>query len=151
MIYVIKSNDKIKFGYAKDFKKRLAMYNIHNPHIEVLKEYEDLGIKIECSLHKRFKHSPVHGKEWYQYYDGILDYIEELINSNPVENEPLKVSKLTHGNVGRKLSDEHKQRMSLSKCKPVVIDGISYNSINEAATILKVNRNTISRYLKRKA
>jgi len=62
--------------------------------------------------------------------------------------EKLRIASLGNTvNYGRKLSEETKEKMSITKnnkSKKIIINGIIYNSINEAAIILGISYVTIS-------
>lgn len=81
MIYVLKSRDLVKVGYTKDFSKRLQAYKNHNPDIEVVKTYEDLGYSAEQFLHRSLSgiFNVTQGREWYCFTDDFMQTLETLI------------------------------------------------------------------------
>lgn len=150
MIYIIKSGEYLKFGYATNVK-RLSTYYTHNPLIELLHTIECNDIHIEQVLHKAFKDKLFNRKEWYYYSDELVAdilYMASNVHEWYLDYEPKNkaVSKLQHGNVGRKISNETKIKMGKGKkCKPITFDNVAYNSIKECASMLGVSRQTIYR------
>ena len=74
MIYLLKSANLFKVGYTKNLKQRLSAYRTQNPHIEVIADYYG-DLTFEKYFHKNFGDAVV-GKEWYNYYDGIVEDFE---------------------------------------------------------------------------
>jgi hypothetical protein len=74
MIYLVKSNDKLKIGYTSNFAERIKGYKSHNPDIEII------NYKIGS-------------REWYLYSEYIIDVFEKYVpneKSLKVENIKLK-------------------------------------------------------------
>lgn len=88
------------------------------------------------------------------YINGSFITVDELVRSvwvaSPVSSITNKVRKQypkgnKHEGYGRKLSEETKNKIALSKRKPITIEGVEYSSLNDAARILNVNRSTLYR------
>lgn len=52
MNYLLKSGNYLKIGYASNFKKRLLVYNTHNPNVEVIDTFDDGTLETETIMHK---------------------------------------------------------------------------------------------------
>lgn len=99
MIYLLKSNDKLKVGYTNNFAERFKNYQSHNPDIELVNMKSGTR-EDERVIHDYLKDRIVVG-EWYSYGDSIVhtfeDYvpIEERVRE---ENKRLaeKILELTH-------------------------------------------------------
>lgn len=71
MIYLLKSNDKLKIGYTKNFNRRLKQYRTHNIDIEVVATKEGTTTD-EQFLHNILKPYKV-DLEWFYYDPYIID------------------------------------------------------------------------------
>ncbi len=76
MLYLIKSNDKLKIGYAKDIPKRLKTYKTHNLDVELLSSKEG-SFTDETFLHNILKSYKI-DLEWFH----LDDYVIELFNKH---------------------------------------------------------------------
>jgi group I intron endonuclease len=75
----------------------------------------------------------------------------KIIRKKWDNQEYKKTQILAFGNVGRKHSDEYKKNMSLIKSKkPILIEGVTYNSINEAAKLIPMKKGKIKGRIKSK-
>lgn len=90
MIYLLKSNDKLKIGYTKDFESRIKQYKLHNPDIEVI-DCKDGLMKDEQILHSICSKYKV-SNEWYKHCDEV---ITEFVNYIPLEANP-EIQKLNY-------------------------------------------------------
>lgn len=84
MIYLVKSNDKLKIGYTANFKKRMEGYRSHNPDIEVI-NIKAGSREDEKALHDELGELNVTG-EWYLYSQYIIDTFENYV----IKDESLK-------------------------------------------------------------
>lgn len=86
MIYLIKSaswnKEKnsfefiLKIGYTKDSsaQNRFSSYVNHNPTVEILFKIPNATREQESLLHKYFKGFRIHGNEWYEYREEIINF-----------------------------------------------------------------------------
>jgi hypothetical protein len=91
MIYLVKSNDKLKIGYTSNFAERIKGYKSHNPDIEII-NYKIGSREDEKILHDTLKELIIVG-EWYLYSEYIIDVFEKYVpneKSLKVENIKLK-------------------------------------------------------------
>lgn len=84
MIYLVKSNDKLKVGYTANFKKRMEGYRSHNPDIEII-NMKAGSREDEKALHDELGELNVIG-EWYLYSQYIIDTFENYV----IKDESLK-------------------------------------------------------------
>jgi group I intron endonuclease len=83
---------------------------------------------------------------WISQYDNLTNLKQgggvDYIRTTSDETK----EKLRQANLGKILSDEHKNNLRKKSIKtPVVIDGVNYDSMMEASKILKIKIKTISR------
>ena len=83
MIYLIKSNDKLKIGYTSNLEVRLKQYKTHNLDIELLNKKEG-SINDEKTLHSICSEYKIKN-EWFKYNQFIIDAFNKY---NPL-NESL--------------------------------------------------------------
>lgn len=75
------------------------------------------------------------------------DYKENVLKYLKSDEHKKNVSKRFKG---KKLSDEHKDKMSKSSKnkQPIMVDGVKYDSINEASKLIPINRDKLKGRLK---
>lgn len=110
MIYLIKSaswnKEKnsfefiLKIGYTKDTsaQNRFSSYINHNPTVEILFKIPNATREQESLLHKYFKGFRIHGNEWYEYREEIINFFtshttRKSLNSVIIPEEPSNISK----------------------------------------------------------
>lgn len=69
MIYLLKSGKYLKVGYASNLKKRMEMYNTHNPNYELLCFSEGTQ-QDETKWHNRYKPTR---NEWLDFNQNLID------------------------------------------------------------------------------
>ena len=70
MLYLLKSGNYLKIGYAKNIEERMKLYTTHNPDFELLDTAEGTLLD-EKELHricKKWKYRT----EWYYYDEEII-------------------------------------------------------------------------------
>lgn len=72
MIYLLKSNDKLKIGYTKNMYNRFMQYKNHNPDIELL-YFKDGAESDESILLNKCNKYLVYGNEWFEYNEFIVN------------------------------------------------------------------------------
>lgn len=77
----------------------------------------------------------------------LFKAVTKEINNNKVANKP---TKLQHGNKGRIMANNVKDKISKANSKEIIFEGVKYNSITECSKLLGVDRTTIYRRLKSK-
>ena len=80
MLYLLKSGNYLKIGYAKNIEERMKLYNTHNPDFELLDTKEGTLLD-EKELHricKKWKYRT----EWYYYNEEIIKIFKEFIPKN---------------------------------------------------------------------
>jgi hypothetical protein len=91
MIYLIKSEDYVKIGYAKDPYKRLRWMQCANPKpLELIAVLEG-DYLVEGLLHQQFADNNVRG-EWFKIDDILLKSFEDFMLDEPVLGNSSKVS-----------------------------------------------------------
>lgn len=97
MLYLIKSNNKLKIGYTKNLDSRLKSYKLHNPDAILLMS-KDGSVKDEKNLHNLCRDYQVHN-EWYNDCEEVVNTFSEY----KIETIPDKVER--HDDEIEKLQD----------------------------------------------
>ena len=77
MLYLLKSSDRLKIGFATDMQMRLKAYATHNPDYELIGTREG-DLKDESFLHKVLSKYKVDNTEWMKYDPFIIDVFNNL-------------------------------------------------------------------------
>lgn len=80
MLYLIKSGNYLKIGYAKNIEERMKLYITHNPDFELLDKKESTLLD-EKELHRICKKWQFR-TEWYYYDEEIIKIFKEFIPKN---------------------------------------------------------------------
>lgn len=144
MIYLLKSNDKLKIGYTANFATRIKSYKTYNPDIEILNmkvgEMED-----EKLLHKEFQHLFLFG-EWFSYSTDIINRFE---NYQPKSTKILKhtlVDSLTEHVVNLNMTTDEKRLATVKESARYIYDEIVNNKEFNALTIKCNGEQVYKRY-----
>lgn len=76
MLYLLKSGNYLKIGYAKNIEERMKLYTTHNPDFELLDKAEGTLLD-EKELHKICKKWQ-HRTEWYDYTEEIIEIFKKF-------------------------------------------------------------------------
>lgn len=81
--YIIKSNDKYKFGYSSNFQKRLKNYKTHNIDIKVLTLLKSKNcFNIESLMIDKYSSNRIENSEWFLFNNyeiiDVLDFINTI-------------------------------------------------------------------------
>nr|DAT90361.1 MAG TPA: hypothetical protein [Caudoviricetes sp.] len=93
MIYLIKSGNNLKIGFASNLKSRLDQYKTHNPDVRLL-NYKSGTREDERNLHtlcKRYKYS----NEWFIDCKEVVDIFNSYISKLDEESnfkESIKIN-----------------------------------------------------------
>ena len=145
MIYLLKSNDKLKIGYTANFTARIKSYKTHNPDIEIVNmkigEIED-----EKTLHKEFQHLFLFG-EWFTYSQDIINRFE---NYQPKSHKVLKhtlVDSLTDNSLSLTVTSGSKKELaSIKESARYIYEEIVNNKELNALTIKCNGEQVYKRY-----
>lgn len=80
MLYLLKSGNYLKIGYAKNIEERMKLYTTHNPDFELLDKAEGTLLD-EKELHKLCKKWQ-HRTEWYDYNEEVIKIFKEFVTKN---------------------------------------------------------------------
>ena len=83
MLYLLKSGNYLKIGYAKNIEERMKLYTTHNPDFELLDTAEGTLLD-EKELHKVCKRWQ-HRTEWYDYNEEVIKIFKEFTTRNKSE------------------------------------------------------------------
>ena len=76
-LYLIKSNNYLKIGIAKDINNRLKKYKTHNPDFKVLYTREGT-YSDEYFLHKILDKYKINDTEWMVYDEHIIEIFKTI-------------------------------------------------------------------------
>lgn len=80
MLYLLKSGNYLKIGYAKNIEERMKLYITHNPDFELIDKAEGTLLD-EKELHKLCKRWQ-HRTEWYDYNEEVIKTFKEFVTKN---------------------------------------------------------------------
>ena len=81
--YILKSDNKYKFGYSSDFKKRIKVYKTHNVNIKVLTVLKAKNcFELEAEMISIYKQNRIGGTEWFNFSDEELFCVLDYVNTN---------------------------------------------------------------------
>lgn len=136
MIYLLKSNDKLKIGYTSNFASRISNYRSHNPDIEVVNiragELEDEKVLLE-----QFKHFSIFG-EWFTYSKDIIKGFERHVLIQKPTIDCIETTELKEEIRSMIISDERGRKSTINKAKRLIQEEI-HNTRNLDAVIIKCN------------
>ena len=83
-VYLLKSGDLYKIGFASDWQKRKKSYDTHNPDYKLIFLYKGYdSFEVESFLHKKYIDKNVQG-EWFDLSDDeilyLISYCSNLIS-----------------------------------------------------------------------
>lgn len=125
MIYLLKSNEWYKIGYAKNLIKRVTQYGTYNPNVCFI-AYREGDEKLESELHKIFyecKHP--YRKEWFlASHDKIEELIKEysFIDASELDKQIFQTTyREKKRNSCANLSEETREKLSKAGRKGIQI------------------------------
>ena len=151
--------DLLKIGFTKDWAKRKAQYQIHNPAFEEIYLIENGTEEQESKLHYKFKDKKYegYGDEWYYYDEEIINYIktvtlEELdkLPNNPVRGDQkiLKGKKATKKILSYLFDTKEEIEDYLNNLSNILGDTISFNtSLDYIKSDPNIDKNKLNHFL----
>lgn len=125
MIYLIKSREWYKIGYAKNLLKRVKQYATYNPDVEFI-AYMDGDECFESEMHKilsKYKHS--FRKEWFKAPIELIDKIIKEYNFLDASEYNKDIFLSTYREKKKKAcanySEETRRKLSISGMKGIRI------------------------------
>lgn len=80
--YILKSNNKYKFGYSSNFNKRLKVYKLHNINTKVLIVFKDKNcFELESDMISKYKENRIGNTEWFNFNNEELFNVLDYFNS----------------------------------------------------------------------
>jgi len=81
--YILKSDDKYKFGYSSNFNKRLKVYKTHNLNIKVLTILKAKNcFELESDMISKYNKNRILNTEWFNFSNEELFCVLDYVNTN---------------------------------------------------------------------
>jgi hypothetical protein len=80
--YILKSENKYKFGYSSNFNKRIKVYKTHNIDIKVILVLKANNcFELESNMISMYDKNRIDNTEWFNFNNEELFYILDYINT----------------------------------------------------------------------
>ena len=80
--YILKSENKYKFGYSSNFNKRIKVYKTHNIDIKVILVLKANNcFELESNMIIMYDKNRIDNTEWFNFNNEELFYILDYINT----------------------------------------------------------------------
>jgi len=81
--YILKSDNKYKFGYSSNFNKRLKVYKTHNVNIKVLNILKAKNcFELEANMIYKYNKNRILNTEWFNFSNEELFCVLDYVNTN---------------------------------------------------------------------
>lgn len=81
--YILKSDNKYKFGYSSNFSKRLKVYKTHNLNIKVLIILKAKNcFELESDMISKYNKNRILNTEWFNFSNDELFCVLDYVNTN---------------------------------------------------------------------
>ena len=81
--YILKSDNKYKFGYSSNFSKRLKVYKTHNLNIKVLIILKAKNcFELESDMISKYNKNRILNTEWFNFSNEELFCVLDYVNTN---------------------------------------------------------------------
>lgn len=157
--YILHHRPTGKFYIGSSSRVRRRLY-IHKHHLvngrHSCKELQEVFVDwVDIEIQAYYFDTPVEAAKFEEklldIYIGWRDCLNRVRTMESLIDHSARSSRMRESGLGRRHSEESKQKMSESSSKRVMIDGTEFPSVKAAAESLGIPRHTIHTRIRRKA